>query len=326
MADLEDWRLYRGTTLGAATLVKARLYPKGCTWDAPATTPTFVKGGRTRIGARGPWHTERRGWRWDETRTGEDPRRIAAGRDSTGRGPTSHQLWHGRDSDGIPMPANPGTSRRWPATAGLADPGRLMTPTPTSGRNIWERPGMSRHRGPSPVSREQRLMAAGWTAPGRRARRRVGAATRIYQGLREDAGWPGRARCGHPAAELRKSKTWCQVAERSAVIKLNGLGRWASGQRGRRDEEANDPADAALQIDSDCRSGRGRAYKGISKAARESCEHCEVQLLRVRTCNPCRLSKFSDKFYALLCVSSTAPVPHPCITHFVPLCDPSFLF
>lgn len=64
-----------------------------------------------------------------------------------------------------PMPANPGTSRRWPATAGLADPGRLMTPIPTSGRNIWERPGMSRHRGPSPVSREQRLMAAGWTAP-----------------------------------------------------------------------------------------------------------------------------------------------------------------
>jgi hypothetical protein len=165
IADSEDWRLYRGTTLGAATLVKARLYPKGCTWDAPATTPTFAKGGRTRIGARGPWHTERRGWRWDETRTGEDPRRIAAGRDSTGRGPTSHQLWHGRDSDGIPMPANPGTSRRWPATAGLADPGRLMTPIPTSGRNIWERPGMSRHRGPSPVSREQRLMAAGWTAP-----------------------------------------------------------------------------------------------------------------------------------------------------------------
>ena len=40
IADSEDWRLYRGTTLGAATLVKARLYPKGCTWDAPATTPT----------------------------------------------------------------------------------------------------------------------------------------------------------------------------------------------------------------------------------------------------------------------------------------------
>ena len=36
IADSEDWRLYRGTTLGAATLVKARLYPKGCTWDAPA--------------------------------------------------------------------------------------------------------------------------------------------------------------------------------------------------------------------------------------------------------------------------------------------------
>ena len=77
----------------------------------------------------------------------------------------------------------------------------------------------------------------------RRARRRVGVATRIYQGLREDAGWPGRARRGHPAAELRKSKTWCQVAERSAVIRLNGLGRWASGQRGRTDEEANIPAD-----------------------------------------------------------------------------------
>ena len=114
MADSEDWRLYRGTTLGAATLVKARLYPKGCTWDALATTPTIAKGGRTRIGARGPWYTERRGRRWDESRTGEDsdPRSIATGLDSTGRRPTLHQLWHGRDSDGNLMPANPETSRR----------------------------------------------------------------------------------------------------------------------------------------------------------------------------------------------------------------------
>ena len=102
---------------------------------------------------------------------------------------------------------------------------------------------MSQHRGPSPVSREQRLMTAGWTAPGRRAWRRVGAAAQIYQGLCEDAGWPGRARRGHPTAELRKSKTWCPLAELSAVIRLNGLGQGPSGQRGRTDEEANIPAD-----------------------------------------------------------------------------------
>ncbi len=63
------------------------------------------------VGRGGPWHTEQRGRRWDETRTGEDPRRIAAGRDFTGRGPTSYQLWHGSNSGGNPMPANLETSR-----------------------------------------------------------------------------------------------------------------------------------------------------------------------------------------------------------------------
>jgi hypothetical protein len=108
-----------------------------------------------------------------------------------------------------------------------------MKPTPTSGRNlnIWERPGMGRHWISSPVSREQRLAAAGLTAPGRQARRRVAAATRIYQGLREDAGRPGRARCGHPAVELRKSETWCQVADLSGVTSHDGLRRGPSGQR-----------------------------------------------------------------------------------------------
>ncbi len=39
MSDSEDWRLYQGTTLGAATLVKARLHIKGlhigCAGDYP---------------------------------------------------------------------------------------------------------------------------------------------------------------------------------------------------------------------------------------------------------------------------------------------------
>ena len=152
---------------------------------------------------------------------------------------------------------------------------------------------MSRHRGPSPVSREQRLMGAGWTAPGQRARRHVGAATRIYQGLREDAGWPGRARRGHPAAELRKSETWCQVTELSVVIRLNGLGRGPSGQRGRTDEETNGPADATLQSDSDGRSGHGRRIKGTSKPCTRRSQASRGAALRLRICIFCRLSKFS---------------------------------
>ena len=69
----------------------------------------------------------------------------------------------------------------------------------------------------------------------------------------------------------------------------------------------------------------GRAATEYTKEhlnpARESSKHREVQLLRVRTCIPCRLSKLSAKlFYTLLFVTSTAPVPHPCITHIVPHC------
>ncbi len=70
---------------------------------------------------------------------------------------------------------------------------------PTPSRRVWGRLGMSRHRGPSPGSRERLPTAAGrGYGVSDRAHRRDGALPEYTEGFREAAGRPGGTDHGFP--------------------------------------------------------------------------------------------------------------------------------
>ena len=87
IADSEDWTLQPGTTLGATAPVKRRVFIQGLHMDAPAATPTFDKGGRTRIDPSGRGIRANEGGLWDETLIG---RTRAAGRGTRLFGSNTH--------------------------------------------------------------------------------------------------------------------------------------------------------------------------------------------------------------------------------------------